>query len=32
MGENLNRLHLENRGQVIAHAARMGLVRLKRET
>lgn len=30
MGEILNRLHLENRAQVIAYAARMGLV--KRET
>ncbi len=27
MGEMLNRLHLENRGQVIAYAARMGLTR-----
>lgn len=27
MGEILNRLHLENRAQVIAYAARMGLVR-----
>ena len=29
MGEVLNRLHLENRAQVIAYAARMGLVKRK---
>jgi len=32
MGEILNQLHLENRAQVIAYAARMGLVRRETET